>query len=131
MIFRLGPGAKNRNHRRQYERIVRRAAAQRRSLGLEPLEGRALLAGDFAFVNALGGTSGDFIRALATDSSGNVYVTGEFRNTVDFDPGAGTTSLTAPGSGVPDGFIAKYSTTGDLLWARLGGRVGEEWGTVV
>jgi hypothetical protein len=36
---------------------------------------------------------------MAVDSSGNVYTTGHFKLTVDFDPGSGTANLTAGGSG--------------------------------
>src|SRR5206468_3039810 len=54
---------------------------------------------------------------IAVDGSGNVVVTGStFNGTVDFDPGVGTTNLTAI-STAGDKFIARYSPTGNYLWA--------------
>lgn len=87
-----------------------------------------MLAGDFAFVDAFGSTGSDVARSVATDAAGNVYIAGEFRNTVDFDPGAGATALTASGpAGSLDGFIAKYAPTGNLLWAQRVGGTGLDW----
>src|SRR6187399_2283509 len=99
-------------------RRTRHAQRQRR-LFFEGLENRALLAGDFGFINAMGGSSVDFARSVVIDATGNSYVTGEFRGTVNFNP-QGTFNLTAanPAAGVPDCFIAKYSSTGTFLWAK-------------
>jgi gliding motility-associated-like protein len=43
------------------------------------------------------------------------YITGVFQSTADFDPSAGVASLTA--SGIYDGFLAKYDTAGNYLFA--------------
>ncbi|MCE9529419.1 MAG: SBBP repeat-containing protein, partial [Planctomycetales bacterium] len=92
------------------------------------MENRSLLAGDFGFINAMGGTSSEFARSVVIDATGNSYVTGEFRGTVNFNP-QGTFNLTAPGTlGVPDCFIAKYSPTGAFLWAKQIGNTGNDWG---
>ncbi len=68
------------------------------------------------------------IYGVATDVAGYVYVTGQFSDVVDFDPGTGVTELTAVGE--EDVFIVKYSPAGDLVWARqVGGDLYE--GSVV
>ncbi len=54
---------------------------------------------------------------IAVDSSGNVLAVGEFVGTIDI----GGTSLTA---GYTDVFVAKYSPTGSLLWAKKYGGSG-------
>ena len=54
--------------------------------------------------------------AVATDGSGNVFVTGNFYGTVDFGGG----DLVS--AGAVDIFLAKYDTNGTELWSqRLGG----------
>lgn len=54
--------------------------------------------------------------AVAPSASGGVIVGGTFRGTVDFDPGPGTTNLTATSSN--DGFVAKLDSSGNLVWVR-------------
>lgn len=62
--------------------------------------------------NGTGGTGLDII----TDGSGNVYTTGSFFGTVDFDPGPGVFNLTQPsGSGI---FISKLNAAGNLVWVK-------------
>ena len=60
--------------------------------------------------------------AVATDSS--VFATGAFVGTVDFDPGAGVTRLTA--QGVPDAVVLKLSAAGNLQWARAFAMTAED-----
>jgi hypothetical protein len=64
---------------------------------------------------SLDGTSYEQGHAIAVDASGNTYVTGWFDGTADFDPGPGTATLTA--AGMNDIYVAKYSSTGQYLWA--------------
>ena len=44
-----------------------------------------------------GDTDQDLGYSVTVDSSGNVYTTGSFISTIDFDPGAGTANLTSSG----------------------------------
>ena len=53
--------------------------------------------------------------AIVLDAPGNIYISGRFYSTVDFDPGPGVYSLTAGG---PHGFICKFNASGNLAWAR-------------
>jgi len=76
--------------------------------------------GDFVWAKKLGGTGSDGGNAIALDASGNVYTTGSFTQTADFDPGAGTVNLTSAGAG--DVFISKLDASGNFVWAtQLGG----------
>jgi hypothetical protein len=63
-------------------------------------------------VGSTSGYSGAY--SVALDASGNVIVGGYYQNTVDFDPGRGTTTLSPVGGG----FIAKLNGSGGLVWAR-------------
>lgn len=77
---------------------------------------------ELEWANSLGGANGDVGNSIVTDNSGNVYVTGYFIGTSDFDPGVGTYNLVSNGSA--DIFFAKYSKNGDLVWAKSIGGVG-------
>ncbi len=56
------------------------------------------------------------IQSIAVDSSQNVYSTGYFIGTVDFDPGQGISNLTSTASNF-DIFVQKLDSSGDFLWA--------------
>ncbi|MDP1801225.1 MAG: SBBP repeat-containing protein [Bacteroidota bacterium] len=73
-------------------------------------------AGTFVWAKNMGGATSDFGRALTVDATGNVYVTGFFDGTSDFDPNAGTSNLTS--TGLYDIFIAKLDATGNFVWAK-------------
>ncbi len=95
----------------------RRGRREQRCCGPEQLEVRQLLTGDFVWVNAVGSTGSDQAADVTTDSAGNVYTTGFFSGTVDFDPGSGVTNLTSP-SGNTGMFVTKVNSNGVLIWAR-------------
>src|SRR5690606_8033531 len=65
-------------------------------------------AGNFIWGKTMGGTGAEHILSLATDSYANLYVAGDFQNTVDFDPGTGMNTLTSAGN--YDIFVAKYDS---------------------
>ncbi len=66
---------------------------------------------------------------LATDSAGNIYLTGNFMGSVDFDPGPGTFNLFSGSSSTRDLFYAKYTSSGNFVWAfDLGGPATQEFG---
>lgn len=83
-------------------------------------------AGNFLWARSFGGISYDFSLSLTTDDSGNVYTTGHFEGTADFDPGTGTFSLKA--SGIADIFIQKMDASGNFLWAKSFGGTGGDYG---
>ncbi len=81
--------------------------------------------GNFAWAKKTGGINHEAGNAIAADASGNLYVTGAFLQTVDFDPGAGIVNLTAAGSS--DIFVFKLDGSGNFAWAKqLGGSNNEE-----
>lgn len=63
---------------------------------------------------------------VMADDSGNVYYTGYFHGTVDFDPGPGVYNLTSAGS--LDMFLGKLDSLGHLIWTFSLGNYGNELG---
>ena len=72
-----------------------------------------------ATVSVFGGASSDVGYSIAVDSSGNVYTTGFFQGTADFDPDTGTSTLTSAGGN--DVFVLKLSSSGEALTATAPG----------
>ena len=60
----------------------------------------------------------DIGEGVSSDPSGNIYVTGYFQNTVDFDPDGGDPRIS---SGKFDVFLVKYGTDGNYIWTRTWG----------
>lgn len=75
---------------------------------------------NFTWVKQLGGLSSNmnsiYSFSTALDKSGNIYTTGLFDQTIDFDPGPGVFNLTA--TSISDAFILKLDNSGNFLWAR-------------
>jgi len=57
-------------------------------------------------------------RSIDCDAAGNVYVGGRFNNTIDFDPGTGTTNLTTLGSYEWNKYVVKLTSTGTFSWVN-------------
>lgn len=74
------------------------------------------LSGNYVWAKSFGGTSGETGNGIYSDALGNIYTTGGFQGTIDFDPGAGTSNLASTGSS--DIFISKLNTSGDFVWAK-------------
>ena len=80
--------------------------------------------GSLIWAKSIGGIGSDDDHGITTDASRNVYVTGRFTFTPDFDPGPGTFEI--PSLGGDDIFILKLNSSGDFVWAkRLGGANAE------
>ena len=69
-------------------------------------------AGNFKWARSMGGLGYDFAYGVAVDGNGNVFTTGSFTGTVDFDPSQDTTSLTAIGAS--DIFVQKWALCAPL-----------------
>lgn len=95
--------------------------------------------GQFLFGTSIGSTLNEACLGMHIDNAGNVYTTGYFGGTVDFDPGPGTSNLTSVNSAL-EIFISKYDNQGSFVWAKsLSGNsndVGygidtDSWGNVI
>ena len=86
-------------------------------------------AGNFVWARQMGGVDRANAFGIALDGSGNVYTTGRFLGTVDFDPGPGTFNLTSISSiNLGDIFVSKLDSAGNFVWAmQVGGDLGYGW----
>lgn len=71
--------------------------------------------GNLIWAKGIGGVDKDGGGFIALDDSSNLYVTGGFEDTVDFDPGSGISKLVA---GYDDFFILKLDKTGNFIWVK-------------
>jgi len=76
--------------------------------------------GNFIWAKQAGGITADIPEAVALDPLENVYATGRFNLTSDFDPGPGTFNLTTVGNtdGITDVFVLKLAANGNFVWAK-------------
>ena len=70
------------------------------------------------WAKAIGSSNFVHIEGMSSDNNDNIYITGYFNGTVDFDPGSGIVNLSTATSFFSDIFVVKYSQNGNLIWAR-------------
>lgn len=81
--------------------------------------------GELSWAHGFGGPSFDFSSGIAVDNEGSAFITGNFWNTIDLDSGVGEQLITSNGNS--DVFLAKYSASGESLWAfNVGGDDSDE-----
>ena len=92
-------------------------------------------AGSVLWATRIAGSTGDSGQGVATDSSGNVFVTGYYTAALRlYNTGGGTYATLAFGTGSVDVFLAKYSSAGSVVWAtRIAGSTGtsSDYGTAL
>jgi hypothetical protein len=81
--------------------------------------------GNFVWAKNFGG-SGYYNtgQAIEVDPAGNVYTSGRFHSPTDFDPGAGSYTLTSAGNA--DIFLSKLDAAGNFIWAKRYGGTSED-----
>jgi hypothetical protein len=86
------------------------------------------VSGNELWAKSEGGTYSDWGYGISTDAAENVYLTGYFlSSSITF----GTTALTNAGSNSWDMFIAKYDSSGNVLWAKSAGGTNDEKGNSI
>lgn len=81
--------------------------------------------GNFIWAKSMGGLHGDTGMGIAIDKEGNVYVTGGFSGTANFDPGPGTFNIVGATTGQHEIFVVKLDNDGNFVWAKA--VVGGTW----
>ncbi|NBY40315.1 MAG: T9SS C-terminal target domain-containing protein [Flavobacteriia bacterium] len=81
--------------------------------------------GNFLWAKQLGGLDWDIVFNLSLDAAANIYVTGCFKGTCDFDPGPAVFNLTSAGDN--DIFVAKFDVNGNFQWVKkVGGTASDK-----
>src|SRR5205823_3327285 len=91
---------------------------------IEALEPRRLLSADYVASLAFGGTGNEVIKHINVDADGTRQVVGTFTGACDFAPGKSQYLMTSRGGA--DVFVAAYSESGALIWARQLGGAGDD-----
>ena len=76
--------------------------------------------GDIQWVKHAGGPNEDYATGVCIDTAGFIYITGYFLDSIFFD------DLKLESSDLTDIFIAKYTPSGDLVWAKSAGGRGDD-----
>jgi hypothetical protein len=87
---------------------------------------RLTSAGNFVSVYQVGGAFDEDPWAIALDDNDNVYLSGYFQGTADFESGAGTQNLTSAGGN--DLFILRINSNNTFGWAKQIGAGGNDLG---
>ena len=77
--------------------------------------------GNYLWAERIGGAGLETVRALAVAGNGDLFISGGYSFTTDFDPGPGLSILSVVGG--DEGYLAKYDTDGVLQWVN--GIIGE------
>lgn len=85
--------------------------------------------GGFIWAKQFGGIGVDFGTSISSDASG-VYLTGYFSGVADFDPST-TTTVNLISNGANDVFISKLDVSGNYLFAKSIGGVGNDFGRAI
>lgn len=83
--------------------------------------------GVYVWAKKMGGTGWDVANAVAVDSEKNVFVTGRFDGTANFNTNTAGSPIELTASG-QDIFVAKLDQNGNTLWAKGYGSTSDDWG---
>ena len=81
--------------------------------------------GNYVWNYELGSNPAEQGRAIQCDASGNVYTSGSYASTLDFNLGAATEIMSA--TGVADIYLLKLTNDGDFIWSRKIGGISNEY----
>lgn len=76
--------------------------------------------GNLLWVKQIAGTANSDVSSIKLDAYNNIYLTGSFCDTTDFNPGIESFNLPSggPTSDYPSAFILKLDSGGNFIWAK-------------
>lgn len=88
----------------------------------ENCDGEAYCTAKHLWSARFGGVSPQHTFGVATSADGDVVLTGRVAGDIDFGGGLMTSA------GGHDGFVAKFDPNGQMIWSKLFGGPGDQWG---
>src|SRR5690606_1623574 len=85
-------------------------------------------AASLGWYHSFGGSKADRPFGASLDASGNIYITGDFRDTIDFDPGPNEELRIAAGCDI---YILKLDSIGNYHWIYTAGAEATDFGNDV
>ncbi|MBK7130900.1 MAG: T9SS type A sorting domain-containing protein [Crocinitomicaceae bacterium] len=73
-------------------------------------------AGNLIWAEQFAGTGAEYLSSITLDTQANLYATGHFQNTVDFDPSPDDSTLTGGGMFNSSMFILKLDSALNFIW---------------
>jgi hypothetical protein len=80
--------------------------------------------GNFSWANKFGENTTQ-ISSIAAGNNGNLYLTGDFRETIDIDPGTGEFLLSA--GAYTEVFVVRLDASGQLIWGQSFGTASNDF----
>lgn len=84
------------------------------------------ISGNWIWTRTFGSLNAEYGRAISTDPSDNVFVTGTFSSNCDFDPSAGVDMKAPSAPNSSDVFLVKLKADGSYAWSIVCGGAGDE-----
>ncbi|MCB9205410.1 MAG: T9SS type A sorting domain-containing protein [Flavobacteriales bacterium] len=85
--------------------------------------------GQFIWARAVSGTESQSSKGVAIDGDGNIYVTGAFYGTTEFDGGPNSNEVTSAASG--DAYVLKLDVNGNFVWVQTFGNLSNQSGDAI
>jgi hypothetical protein len=86
--------------------------------------------GDFLWAKRAGGKKDDYGLGVSSDEN-SVYISGFFRDSINFNTPFASGSNELVSMGLKDAFIAKYDLNGTFLWAKRAGGIEDDYGGAI
>ncbi len=80
--------------------------------------------GNLVWIKSIGGLYNDYSGSITIDLYGNIYLTGSFGNTVDFDPNLGQFLVSTSNPTESDFFLLKFDGAGNFIWVKTFSSIG-------
>lgn len=87
--------------------------------------------GGYVWVTNFSGALDEICYGISIAPTGDIYSTGTFKSTTDFDPSAGTFSLSPVTGTNEEIFVSKINSSGVFSWAKQIGGTNADYGTGV